>query len=109
MDLTDLQSTLRAELDDKTSARERSLSSARSAVRSCGNAIRAMHRYEMDSASTLLEEAQAHLDAARSALEGHHDMLHAGFVHDAEKEVAEARITLALVTGGSFPTPEGLG
>lgn len=68
-----------------------------------------MHRLEFDEASTLLEEAQGHLDAARSALEGHPDMLHAGFVHDAEKEVAEARITLALVTGRDFPGADELG
>jgi translin len=63
----------------------------------------------MDTASSLLEEAQAHLDDARSALVGHDDILHAGFVHDAEKELAEARITYALVSGAAMPTPDQLG
>lgn len=63
----------------------------------------------MDAAASLLDDAQRHLDAARSALEGHDDMRHAGFVHDAEKEVAEARITFALVTDGALPSPEELG
>jgi len=35
-------------------------------------------------------------------------MLMAGFVHDAEKELAAARITLALVTGGPIPTRTGM-
>lgn len=96
-------------LDDKTSAREEGLSSARNAIRSCGNAIRAMHRYEMDSATGLLAEAQSHIDSARSALSAHSDVYHAGFLHDAEKELAEARITFALVTGAGFPSPESLG
>ncbi|HZG65615.1 MAG TPA: haloacid dehalogenase, partial [Herpetosiphonaceae bacterium] len=109
MDLSQLGTALRAELDAKTSARERGLASSRSAVRSCGNAIRAMHRYEMESASALLEEAQRHVDDARSVLTGHDDILHAGFVHDAEKELAEARITFALVTGGPFPALGDLG
>lgn len=109
MDLTGIADSLRATLDAKTAARERGLASSRSAIRSCGNAIRALHRYETDTATTLLDEAQAHVDDARSALGDHPDMLHAGFVHDAEKELTEARITFALVTGAAFPTPDEVG
>ena len=109
MDFTPIADSLRATLDAKTAARERGLASSRSAIRSCGNAIRALHRYEIDTATELLDEAQAHVDDARSALGGHPDMLHAGFVHDAEKELTEARITFALVTGAAFPSPEEIG
>jgi translin len=109
MDLSKLSASLRRELDDKTAARERGLSEARTATRSCGNAIRAMHRYEMGPARKLLDDAQAHLDSARDALSTHPDILHAGFVHDAEKELVEARIFFALVTGEDFPSPESLG
>jgi translin len=109
MDLAEIAARLREELDDKTSARERGLVSSRSAIRSCGNAIRAMHRNEVEAASKLVAEAQGHVDDARSALAGHPDMLHAGFVHDAEKELAEARITFALTTGAELPSPGDLG
>ncbi len=109
MDLSALAAHLREEFDAKTAARERGLAGSRSAIRSCGNAIRALHRYEMEAAARLLEEAQAHVDDARAALVRHKDVLHAGFVHDAEKELAEARITFALVTEAPFPTPERLG
>ncbi|MFN2388321.1 MAG: haloacid dehalogenase [Actinomycetota bacterium] len=109
MTLEEVAAQARTDLDDKTAARERGLASSRSAVRACGNAIRAMHRYEMGPARVLLEDAQAQLDAARAALAGHPDMLHAGFVHDAEKELAEARITFALVTDAPFPSPADLG
>jgi translin len=109
MELEQVLKSIRAALDQKTSARERGLASSRSAIRSCGNAIRALHRYEIDAAAKLLEEAQAHLDDARQALGPHNDILYAGFVQDAEKEVAEARITFALVTEAPFPTPEALG
>jgi translin len=109
MDLSHLSDELRSILDSKTEARERGLASSRSAIRACGNAIRAMHRLELDEGTALVSEAQSKLDEARSALAGHPDMLHAGFVHDAEKEVAEARITLALVTGNDFPSFEDLG
>jgi translin len=109
MDLSDLSARLRQDLDAKLSARERGMASSRSAVRACGNAIRALHRYEMDNATELLGEAQAHVDSARAALAEHPDILYAGFVHDAEKELAEARITFALVTNAPFPSPEELG
>ena len=68
-----------------------------------------MHRYEVDTARSLIDEAQSHLDVARSALADHPDMLHAGFVHDAEKELAEARITFALVTEAPMPSLDDVG
>jgi translin len=108
MDLSGVSTELRGELDAKLLAREQGLASSRSAVRACGNAIRALHRYEIEAAAGLLDEAQAHLDRARTALAEHPDMLYAGFVHDAEKELAEARITFALITDADFPTPSSL-
>lgn len=109
MDIPQLGDRLRAEFDAKTSARERGLSSARDAIRACSNAIRAMHRHETETSSELVSQAQAHLDEAHEALKDHPEILHAGFVHDAEKEVAEARITFALTTGADLPTHEELG
>jgi translin len=108
MDLGDLSVELRQEFDAKLSARERGMASSRSAIRASGNAIRALHRFEIDNALELLEEAQGHVDDARAALSDHPDMLYAGFVHDAEKELAEARITFALVTDAPFPSPKEL-
>jgi translin len=109
MELEQLAQSIRSELDQKMSARERGLAGSRSAIRACGNAIRALHRYELEASGKLLGEAQAHLDDARDALAAHKDILYAGFVQDAEKELAEARITFALVTGDPLPTPTDLG
>ena len=109
LDLSDLTSALREEFDARTAAREQGLAASRSAIRCCGNAIRALHRYEIENAEDLLGKAQAQLDEARRVLAGYPDVLHAGFVHDAEKELAEARITFALVTDTDFPTPKELG
>lgn len=105
MELNEISQTIHAELDAKTAARDAGLNASRNAIRSCGNAIRAMHRYESDVAKGLLEEAQAHLEEARSALVDHVDVRYAGFIHDAEKEFAEAQITFALVGGDRLPTP----
>lgn len=109
MDLSELSADLRSEFDAKTEARERALASARSAVRLCGNAIRALHRHETLGATQLLDAAQGEIDSARASLEGHEDIRYTGFIHDAEKELAEARITFALITDGAFPTHLSLG
>jgi translin len=109
MDLSGLSAQLQQRFESATSARERGLSASRNAIRACGNAIRALHRYETDVASELLAEAQRELDDARSALKEFPDLLYAGFVHDAEKELAEARITFALVTDAPMPSPEEVG
>lgn len=109
MDDSALAASLRAELDAKTSARDQGLQAGRSAIRSCGNAIRALHRYELDNASALIAEARAHLDEAQTQLADHPEILYAGFVHDAQKELAEALITFSLVTGSELPGPAEVG
>ena len=109
MNIPALGDLLREEFDGKTAARERALTSARDAIRSCSNAIRAMHRHETEQASDLVQQAQDRLDDARDALSDHPEILHAGFVHDAEKEVAEARITFALTTGAEVPSHVDIG
>lgn len=109
MDLSSLSETLRTELDSKTSAREQGLAGSRNAIRACGNAIRAMHRNDLEAATSLLADAQDNLDGSREALRDHPDMRYAGFIHDAEKEVAEARITFALIVGNDLPSPAEVG
>lgn len=93
----------------KNAAREQALTASRAIIRMSANSIRAVHRGEFDKAREMLEEAKAVRDAAVAALEGHADIYHAGFLHDAQKEYAEARTTLALLSGGSIPEPEELG
>lgn len=109
MDLGTIADLIRGELDDKTAARDQALVGSRHAIRLCGNAIRALHRHDLDATRGLLADARGHLDEGRGLLAGHPDMLHAGFVHDAEKEYAEAHITLALIEGRDLPGPEDLG
>ena len=94
----------------KNAAREAALSRCREATRLSANAIRAVHRGEFDAAGELTDRAGALLSEAKTALRDHLDILHAGFVHDAAKEYAEARITLALISGqgASLPTPAAL-
>ncbi|HWO73442.1 MAG TPA: haloacid dehalogenase [Dehalococcoidia bacterium] len=93
----------------KNAAREASLSRCRDAIRNSANAIRAVHRAEFEAARLLADKAATLLAEAKAALRGHDDIRYAGFVHDAEKEYAEARLTLAIIAGDErLPTPASL-
>ncbi len=96
-------------LAEKNAAREKALAASRSIIRMSANAIRAVHRGEFTEAAAKLDEARAVRDEAVAALAGHGDVYHAGFLHDAQKEYAEARSTLALLSGRPLPSPEELG
>jgi translin len=111
-DTTPLETIIPRILDHfaaKNAAREQALSASRAIIRMSANSIRAVHRGEFTEASRMLGEAKRVRDDAVAALEGHADVYYAGFLHDAQKEYAEARTTLALLTGGAIPSPEELG
>jgi len=93
----------------KNAAREKGLMASRAIIRMSATSIRAVHREEFERAAAILDEARVVRDEALVALDGHPDILYAGFMHDAQKEYAEARTTLALLSGRAIPTPEELG
>lgn len=93
----------------KHAARERALPKSRHAIRLCANAIRAAHRDEFDNARQLLNDAGTLLRDMSADLRGHLDIFYAGFVADAQKEYAEAALTVALVNRELLPAPDELG
>jgi translin len=109
VDLNTSSDRIRRRFDARMEARERALPASRSAIRSCANAIRAIHRGELDLAHRLLDAARASLDEGLEAVAEQPEIRFAGYLQDAQKEYAEARITEAVVTrAGSLPTPEEL-
>src|SRR3989454_8300008 len=100
---------MRAHLDAKHQAREQALALTREVIRLSANAIRAVHRREFDAAEGLLAKAKTNLQQTETALAEHPDIFHAGFVHDAQKEFAEAHCSLALIAGRPLPAPVALG
>ena len=103
-----MSAELRRRFDEKMRAREEALPAARQAIRSSANAIRAIHRGDSDEARRLMEEARGALDAGETAVRDHPDVRHAGFLHDGQKEYAEARLTEAVVSGTDLPGPDEL-
>lgn len=106
--LDDIMERVRGDFTSKNTARETALPLCREAVRYSANAIRAVHRHEFDKARDLAGKARESLKTAKDSLRDHADIYNAGFVHDGQKEYAEAAITLAMVEGGDLPTPEHL-
>ena len=99
-----------ARFDSKNTAREIGLASSRSAIRACGNAIRALHRYEWDKAQRSSSVRQSLISARRAPRWPitRTSSTPASY-HDAEKELVEARVTHALVTDAAFPSMDDLG
>ena len=99
---------VRSILDARFAAREKGITGSRKVIRASANGIRALHRREWDKAADLISEAETLLKEITDALVDHPEMLHAGFVTDAAKEYAEARLTEAAFKDESFPTFEDL-
>lgn len=95
-------------LEAVNAARERALSETRQVVRLSANAIRAIHRGEFDTARELLDDAQTILGALITELESQPKIYWSGYVQDAQKEFAEACITLAIIEGSQLPDPSAL-
>ncbi|HEX9977188.1 MAG TPA: haloacid dehalogenase [Acidimicrobiia bacterium] len=108
-DLEPLRLAVTEVFDDKYRARERGLANCRRVIRASANAIRALHRGQTAEAEVLMDEAGTLLREAVGVLAPHPDVGNAGFIHDAAKEYAEARLTAALGLGAPTPLPKDLG
>jgi translin len=107
--LDDLARDLQSRFDAKVAAREQALPAARRSIRASANAIRAVHRAELELADELIAASRAALDDGLAAVASHPDVRFAGYLQDAEKEYAEARVTRALVAEDPLPGPEEIG
>lgn len=102
-------SAISQELDIKNAARDRALIDSRQVVRHAANAIRALHRGEVDTAQGHLEQGREMVMATRTDLRDHPDIYWAGYVQDAQKEFAEAHLVAAMIRGAEIPGPAELG
>jgi translin len=98
-ELAEALGVIRAELGAVHQARGAGLVACRRTIRAAGSAIRAVHRRDPERVALLLAECETAVRAAQEALAPFPVVAHAGFLHDAEKEYAEAVLTAALVAG----------
>jgi translin len=109
VELDGLARDLHRRFEARNAAREQVLPAARRSIRASANAIRAIHRRETERAHELISESRAALDEGLTAVAEHPEVRFAGHLQDAQKEYAEANVTLALIGGAELPGPESLG
>jgi translin len=100
---------VRKSLKEIDEAREKVLPLCRDVIRNCSQAIRAVHRQDFDRAEELLQKARGLLKGAAQAAASYDELNNTGFLRDAQKELAEANITFAVVTGKQLPGPDEMG
>jgi len=93
----------RERLDAVNAARESGLGACRRTIRLASSAIRAVHRRDPERAASLTADCESALREAQNALAPFPMVAYAGFLHDAEKEYAEAVLTARLVSAGDLP------
>lgn len=99
---------IRERFDDLDKGREKAYMLSRQVVRVASTCIKSVHRQEFPEARKLLDETAALSAEMLLALEGCREIRWGGFVADAQKEYAEAAITMAGIAGEPLPSPEDL-
>lgn len=89
-------------------ARERALPLCRQMIQNSGTAIRSAHRLEPGAAQELLDANRELNEQLLAAVADSDEMKQAGFLHDAQKEYAEACITFAFIQGTALPGANAL-
>lgn len=107
--LDSIAEELRQILSAKDEAREKALPLCRNTIRYCSQAIRAVHRQEFEKAGELLQSAHNLIKEAEQAVAPYRELSNTGFIRDAQKELVEGRVILALVNGKQLPEPGELG
>ena len=100
---------IRRNFTEQDAAREKALPCCREVIRNCSQAIRAVHRQELEQAAKLLKTARSLLDEAEKTVVEYDELNYTGFFRDAQKEYAEGSILLSVVNGKPIPAPAELG
>ena len=108
-DLSAISEPIRADFITKTAARDPAVTISRELIRYCSMAIRASHRDEWEEAERLVGEAVRVAGELASRVKPYPELYFTGYTQDAMKELAEAKITLAIAQGKPFPAPEDIG
>ena len=109
LNLTAISEHIRTNFVAKTAARDAAVTISRELIRYCSMAIRASHRDEWAEAERLVGEAVRVAGELATQVKPYPELYFTGYTQDAMKELAEAKITLAIAQGKPFPAPEEMG
>lgn len=104
-----IEEKIRKNFETKNAARDAALAASRELIRHCSLSIRATHRAEYAEAAQLLTRTREIAAQMKSAVAAYPDLYFTGYVQDGLKEMAEAHIVHALITGETLPDPDALG
>jgi translin len=96
-------------MEARHAAREAVLKQQRLVIQTASKCIKHIHRHQLPEAQKLLQECQLMAEDARSRASEHPEVLYAGYIQDAEKEMVEAAALLAIVEKRDLPTMAELG
>lgn len=102
--LEEIAENIHALFSAQTAVREAALTTSRTLIRHCANAIRALHRDDWDIAHAQLASASQLAESLRTDLANYPDIYFAGYTQDALKEYAEASIVCAVFEDKPLPS-----
>ena len=94
---------------EKHATRERAIQASREVIRTSANAIRAIHRNELEQAKAQVDTAGALVADTKLLLAAHPDLYYTGYTQDAQKEFAEASCVYAFIAQTDVPMPADIG
>ena len=93
----------------KHAVREQAIRLSREVIRTSANAIRAVHRNELERARAQVDEARGLVAQTKQLLADHADLYYTGYTQDAQKEYAEAECVYSFIARTAVPAPEDIG
>ena len=93
----------------KHAVREQAIRLSREVIRTSANAIRAVHRNELERARAQVDEARGLVAQTKQLLADHADLYYTGYTQDAQKEYAEAECVYSFIARTAVPAPGDIG
>lgn len=109
MTMKKLEKKLKNFFEQEDAAREKSLKLSREVGRMAADSIKKIHQRFYGEAEKEMKEAFSFLKSAKKILKSFPEIMYAGYLHAAEKELAEAVITFNIIKNGEIPSPEEYG
>ncbi|MFW9870247.1 MAG: hypothetical protein ACFFFO_15560 [Candidatus Thorarchaeota archaeon] len=106
MKLSEILKSLRDEIDEDDTVREKTLPLARGAVRKCSEAIKLVHREEFEEAKKLISEANKIVEQAKLEMSKSDFVSRSRNLDVAYQELAEASNLLSIIEQGKFSPPD---
>ncbi|MGB9641769.1 MAG: haloacid dehalogenase [Candidatus Ratteibacteria bacterium] len=104
--LENLEKDIRDFFESEDKAREQALKLSREVTRCSARAIKKMHQENFEESKILLEQAMSSIVTAKKILAKFPEILYAGFIHNAEKELIEGLVFYRIVKENSLFVPD---